>query len=115
MSGEMDLATVSVILNTAFDLAHHAEDDFKSTFPALKSADEVTSLILDALPRYAPAPAAEFITEWMFGTPYGVFNFSRDLFKLGKHPAAHVKTYDPSTDRSSMSFSRRSTKTRYSF
>ena len=53
VSNDMDLATASVITNTAFDLARRAEEDFKSVFPVVKSVDEMRQLVLDVLSSWA--------------------------------------------------------------
>ena len=108
VSGDMDLISVAVITNTTFDLARRTEDDFKSTFPALESADVVTELMLDALPEYASVSTTEYIEDWIFRMPFKAFRmFRKDIIPVlpeNSHLEVDIKTCDLSKDRSAMSY-----------
>ena len=96
---ETDLATVSVLTNTAFDLARRAEEDFRTVFPDLKSADEVIRLILDPASPKALEKDTIPLQEWVYQKPYHILSSFRGTLASGLVAATqkgHLQDYDSS-------------------
>ena len=106
MANETDLATASVITNTAFDLARRAEEDFRNAFPDLKSADEIILLILSPGPSEALAASMAFLREWIYREPYNILSSFRSTLASGLVAATqkgHIQEYNPRRKWSDMS------------
>ena len=117
-SGDLDLVTASVTTNMAFQLVSRAEQDLISTFPKLKSYNEISGVFYllmcqmrgqDPSYRQSPDdlvnPAMLDVARWLYMPVASLIESFCDVIQSNYAPIlkpGHFGIYDPNADRSQL-------------
>jgi hypothetical protein len=110
--GSCDLITASVTTNSAIELVHRAEKDLAASFPTIDTYDKAGGLFFElmcALRREESGKKVNKmgdVAEWVFLPVHSILNkIVPSLHAWGRAPRlCPCCQYDPSTDRSKLSF-----------